>query len=408
MTAVSLARLEFALTAGFHFMFVSLTLGLAPLLAYLQTRYVAGGRAVYRDMTRFWGQLYVINYGMGIITGLVMEFQFGLDWNGLSRFAGNVFGAPLALETLIAFFLESTFLGMWIFGWDRLPKYAHLALIYLVTLTAFASAFWIMVANGFLQHPVGGVVRHGTFYLTDLTALVTNDEALVALSHLLGATFLTGALFVAGVSGWHLARDTGHRDFFTRSLRVGVVVAPAASALTINRGYAQFDYLKPDQPAKLALSFGKPVPRGLPLPPSWLGVPANIMQYAGLLLGALSVLALVLLLAHRGRTTGLRWLFRPLAWTIPLPFVLVVCGWVVREEGRQPWVVYGLLRTRDAVSPVHLSSVISSFTVFVGIFAALAIVDYRLMRRTARRGPGAAGLLGVPGGEVTAPVAVSL
>jgi cytochrome d ubiquinol oxidase subunit I len=255
VTALGLARLQFALTAGFHFLFVSLTLGLVPLIAIMQTRYVITGAAVHRTMTRFWGQLYLINYGMGIITGLVMEFQFGLDWNGLSAFAGNVFGAPIALETLIAFFLESTFLGMWIFGWDRLPKYAHLALIWLVALTAFASAFWIMVSNGFLQHPVGGVVRDGVFHLTDFTALITNNEAVVGMTHLLGGTFLTGGVFVAGVSSWHLVRRTVHHDFFLRSLRIGLVAAVLGAALAVHQGFAQFDYLQIDQPGKLAEAF---------------------------------------------------------------------------------------------------------------------------------------------------------
>jgi cytochrome bd ubiquinol oxidase subunit I len=410
MSALDLARLQFALTAGFHFLFVSLTLGLAPLLAFMQTRYAITGKDIHRSLTRYWGQLYVINYGMGIITGLVMEFQFGLDWNGVSLFAGNVFGAPLALETLIAFFLESTFLGMWIFGWSRMSRWAHLALIYLVTLTAFASALFIMVANGFLQHPVGGVVRAGTFHLTSFGTLLTNNEALGSLQHLVSATFLTGGLFMAGFSCWHLVRRTGHHDFFLRSLRIGLVVAVLGAAAAINRGFAQISYLKVDQPGKVAQAFGEPSvaaaraasPHGL-LPPSWLVIPADIMQYGAFVVGALALIALLLLLAFRGRLTGVRYLFRPLSWAVPLPFVFVLCGWVVREEGRQPWVVYGLLRTRDAVSPVTMPSVVTSFTVFVGIFVTLALVDYFLIRRYARRGPDAPGLLDSPG-QITAPV----
>lgn len=403
MTALELARLQFATTAGFHFLFVALTLGLAPLLCFMQTRYTLTGTEIHRRMTRFWGQLYVINYGMGIITGLVMEFQFGLDWNGLSLFAGNVFGAPLALETLVAFFLESTFLGMWIFGWERIPKWAHLALIYLVTATAFCSALFIMVANGFLQHPVGGALVDGTFRMTDFGALITNPEAIGGLEHLLSATFLTGALFVAGVSAWHLARRTEHREFFVRSLRLGAVIAPFAAFFTVKQGFAQFEYLQYDQPGKLALAFDEPrtalvAARSIPpelLPPSWIAIPARIMLLSGLFLVPFTVFALLVTLIFRGRHA--RSLLRPLSWAVPLPFVLVLCGWVTREEGRQPWVVYGLLRTHDAVSPVSMASVAASLTVFVGIFATLALIDYLLMRRYARRGPDAPGLLGAPG-----------
>lgn len=404
MTALELARLQFALTAGFHFLFVTLTLGLAPLLCFMQTRYVLTGKDIHRSMTRFWGQLYVINYGMGIITGLVMEFQFGLDWNGLSLFAGNVFGAPLALETLIAFFLESTFLGMWIFGWDRMPKWAHLILIYLVTITAYASALWIMVANGFLQHPAGGVLHDGVFQLTDFAALITNPEALGGLKHLLAAALLAGGLFVSGVSAWHLARRTEHHRFFLSSLRIGAVVAVPAAFEAVELGFAQFAYLRDDQPGKVAQAFGGDTPAAAvssqPLPPSWIHIPAQIMVAAGFFLMLFTWYALLVTLIFRGHKA--RFLLQPLSWLVPLPFVLVICGWVVREEGRQPWAVYGLLRTSDAVSPVNMSSVVSSFAVFVGVFAGLAAVDYVLMRRYARRGPDAPGLLGAPG-AVAAP-----
>ena len=161
MDVLDLARTQFAVTGSLHFLFVVLTLGLAPLVAIMHTRYAVTGKPIHERMTRFWGQIYVINYALGIFTGLVMEFQFGLSWSGLSHYAGDIFGAPLAIETLGAFFLESTFLGLWIFGWHRLPKWLHLACIWLVTLTAYVSAFWIMTANSFLQNPAGAVERGG-------------------------------------------------------------------------------------------------------------------------------------------------------------------------------------------------------------------------------------------------------
>jgi cytochrome d ubiquinol oxidase subunit I len=174
MEALELARLQFAVTAGFHFFFVVLTLGLAPAVAIMETRYVISGKKVFRDMTRFWGQIYVINYALGILTGLIMEFQFGFAWSGVSKFVGNVFGAPLAVETLVAFFLESTFLAMWIFGWHVFGRKTHCLLIWLVTATAYMSAFWIMVANSFMQDPQGYEVRDGVGNLTDFSALHTH------------------------------------------------------------------------------------------------------------------------------------------------------------------------------------------------------------------------------------------
>ena len=210
-------------------------------------------RAVRERMTRFWGQLYVINYAVGIVTGLVMEFQFGLSWSGLSKFAGNVFGAPLALETLIAFFAESTFLGMWIFGWGQLRRGVHVTLIWLVALTAYASGYFILVANGFLQHPVGYEVRGNTAYLTDFGALLTNANALVALEHIVLAALTTGGVFMLGVSAWHFARGTKETELFRSSLRLGTWVAMLASFFVVVVGQLQLPVIKRTQPMKYAV-----------------------------------------------------------------------------------------------------------------------------------------------------------
>ncbi|MFC6936980.1 cytochrome ubiquinol oxidase subunit I [Actinomadura yumaensis] len=223
MDALMLARVQFALTAGSHFLFVALTLGLATLVALMQTRATVSGSAVHARMTRFWGQLYVINYAVGIVTGLVMEFQFGLNWSGMSRMVGGVFGAPLAMETIVAFFIESTFLGLWIFGWDRLNRWVHLGLIWVVTLTAYLSAYFVLVANGWLQRPVGYEMVDGVARLTDAGALLTNPTAILAFLHVLFGGLLTAAFFMAGVSGYHLLRRTAEVEFFRRSMRIGLL-----------------------------------------------------------------------------------------------------------------------------------------------------------------------------------------
>jgi cytochrome d ubiquinol oxidase subunit I len=202
MDPLPLARLQFATTTSIHFLFVLVTLGLVTLLVYLQTASFVTRKPVYERMVRFWGSIYLINYVLGIATGIVMEFQFGLNWSGLSRYMGNVFGAPIALETLLAFFLESTLLGMWIFGWHKLRRGVHLALLYGVAITAYVSAFFIMVANAWLQHPVGYELRDGVAHLTDFTALLTNQTFTMALGHVISAALLTGGMVLAGVSSW--------------------------------------------------------------------------------------------------------------------------------------------------------------------------------------------------------------
>lgn len=388
MSAVDLARIQFALTANVHFLFVVVTLGLAPLIAVMQTRYVLTGRDVHKAMTRFFGQIYVVNYGIGIVTGLVMEFQFGLNWTGVSQVAGQVFGAPLALETLIAFFAEATFLGMWIFGWDRLPKAVHLVLIYLVTLTAYGSAYFIMVANGFLQHPVGAALHDGTARITDAAALLTNPNAVGAVAHIVPAALFIGGVVVAGISAWHLRRRTGHDEVFVRSLRLGVLVGVPAAFWTFALGYAQFDYLRRNQPLKVdAIGLlHHPAKAAGPLPPDWLSVPFTVMQTIGELGFYVGLFLLPFLI--RRWIVPRRFLLRIMTWFIPVPFVAVVCGWLVREIGRQPWVIYGVLKTPDAASGVGVAQVAFSMAVFGVIVVGLAVTDWLVLARLARRGPG--------------------
>lgn len=404
------ARTEFALTASTHFLFVGLTLGLATLVALIQTVATLRRSAVHERMVRFWGQLYVINYAVGIVTGLVMELQLGLNWSGLGRFAGNVFGSSLALETITAFFVESTFLGFWIFGWGRMNRWAHLALIWIVTLTAYASAYWIMVSNGFLQNPVGARVVHGVLRLQDVPALLGNPSAVLAFGHVLGGGVVTGGLTMAGISAFHLRRGTREQELFGSSLRWGVRLAAVALLIVAGFGAQQFEVIGRTQPLKMAqfdgdsgvigrlaaAAAGEYGP-GDYVPSAVWSKAAYVMVVCWVAMFVVCVLALVRLRSQQ-RTLRSRRLTFLLQWFIPLPFIALIAGWVFRETGRQPWAVYGLLRTRDAVSDVSAGTMQVSLTVFSVLFLVLLVVNYGLLARFARLGPDAAAL-GRPVGE---------
>ncbi|MGI5244454.1 cytochrome ubiquinol oxidase subunit I [Dactylosporangium sp. CA-139066] len=412
MTALEYARLQFGLTASLHFLFVMVTLSLVVLVAVLQTRYVVSGNPVYGRMARFWGLLYAINYAVGIATGLVMEFEIGLNWSGLSRLTGDVFGAPLALETLIAFVLESTLLGMWIFGWGlvhkgQLGKRLHLLLIWGVAATAMLSAFWVMVSNAFLQHPVGYARdADGTVRLTDFGALLTNSALWFSLLHAVAAAMTTGGILMAGISAWRVRKATSStgpgrpddHELFRRSLRLGVRVGLIGSFFTIGFGYAQFGPIGDNQPTKMsegAKALAAQADMVARFGPGHY-LPGDIVRTAlDSMIGIANLLFLLLfivqLLTFRDTLIRRRWA-RPALWLltvlIPVPFAAAILGWLVREEGRQPWAVYGLLRTADAVSPMSAGALRASTFGFTVLVAALAVVDWWLLARAAARPPG--------------------
>ncbi|MFE0151305.1 cytochrome ubiquinol oxidase subunit I [Nonomuraea sp. NPDC059007] len=398
MDNLLLSRLQFATTTSIHFLFVTLTLGLVLFVAGMQTAYTITGNPVYRRMTKFWGKIYVVNYAVGIVTGLVMEFQFGLNWSGLSKVTGNVFGVPLALETLIAFVAEATFLGMWIFGWDRIRKGVHLTLIWLVALTAYASAFWIMVANAFLQHPVGYEMRGDQAYLTDFGALLANSNLIDTLLHVISAAVLAGGLFVAGISAYHFIKRTQEVEVFRRSMRWGLIAAPIGAFSIIHWGFLQEVVIEKTQPAKLAQMYGEPERMAAAqqameqqfgpgdwAPPGWIGVPYQIMMNSAFIMALILLVCLILL--FRNWVVRLRFPLYVLLIMVPLPFIAVISGWLVREVGRQPWTVYGLLTTDKAVSDLPAAVVLISFVGFTLVLGTLAVVDYVLIARFVRKGP---------------------
>ncbi|MFF3927668.1 cytochrome ubiquinol oxidase subunit I [Streptomyces hirsutus] len=401
-----LARLQFAITAIAHYLFVALTLGLVTYLVVMQTRWAITGKETHRRQTRFWGQLYVINYAMGIGTGIVMEFQFGLTWSGLTHFVGNVFGAPLAIETLVAFFAESTLLGLWIFGWNRMGRTLHTVLLWLVALTAYASVFFVLTANGFLNHPVGYETKDGTVRLTDFTALLTNPNALSASAHILAAAVVTGSFFIIAVSAWHLRRRTGHDEFFWSSMKLALPLAPVFILATAALGGWQIDHSVRQTPTKygersdraqaLVETFTEKFGPGNYFPPGFSQTAEFVMIIPALFMMLIAVTGgLFMIKRNLIRRKVLLWL---LTAALVLPYVSNVSGWIFREVGRQPWAVYGVLKTEDAVTPgLGFGTVLTSLLVFGTLVVGLLIVDWVLLLRFARRGPDGSHLGRAPG-----------
>lgn len=264
MAAVDVSRWQFGITTVYHFLFVPLTIGLAPLVAGMQTAWVITGRERWYRLTKFFGKLFLINFALGVATGIVQEFQFGMNWSEYSRFVGDVFGAPLALEGLVAFFLESTFLGLWIFGWGRLPKLVHLATIWLVAIGVNASAYFIVAANSFMQHPVGARYNPvtGRAELSSIATLLANNTALAAFPHVVAGSLLTGAVFVAGVAGWWMVREKSREhsgsageesgSMWRPVLRIMLVIAAISGIAIVYTGDVQGKLMFKQQPMKMA------------------------------------------------------------------------------------------------------------------------------------------------------------
>src|SRR5580700_10144694 len=440
MTNVDLARVEFAFVTINHFFFVPITIGLAFLTAVLQTAWHRGGRDDYLRLTRFFGVLLVINVAIGVVTGLVQEFQFGMNWGAYSRLVGNVFGAPLAMEGLAAFFLESTFLGLWLFGWDRLSRRVHLLTIWLVSLGSVLSAAFIMAANSWMQHPVGYVMVHGKPQLNDIWAVMTNQVFVWGYSKVLLASLVTGAAVMLAVSAWQL-RHGGDQQVFSRSARLALVVLVPAILFTMlvgdELGVIEAKY----QPMKIAAAEAQwstcqpcsfslfqigggnrdqtptqilEIPHLLSLlatnhwngkvigmnplqaqyaakyGPGYYG-PNVFIQYWGMRVRAyLAVIVLLLglwglwLIRRKTLATSRRFLWVAI-WASVLPFLMNTAGWLLTESGRQPWIVQGIMLTKNGISPtVSTTMLVISLTAFVLLYGVLATVDLLLMLKYSR------------------------
>jgi cytochrome d ubiquinol oxidase subunit I len=446
MDAIDLARWQFGIVTVYHFLFVPITIGLSALVAGLQTAWYRTGKVKYRRMTQFWGKLFLINFAIGVVTGIVQEFQFGMNWSAYSRFVGDIFGAPLAIEGLLAFFLESTFLGLWIFGWDRLPKKVHLASIWLVAIGTWLSAYFILAANSWMQWPVGYSYNQaaGRAELHDFGAVLTNKVALATFPHTIAASFLTAGAFMLGIALWHLVRRRGeHTELFRPAVKLGAITTLVAAAALIVTGDIQAKIMTETQPMKMAaaealydtsapasfslLTIGSldgskevwslKVPHGLSFlatttfngrvegindlqaayeqrfgPGSYTpNVPLTYWTFRLMILcGALAALIALIALwqLRRQRTSSSKWLIRA-ALAVPLlPLLGNSLGWVFTEMGRQPWIVFGLMQTRDGVSStVGAGSVLTSLIVLTLLYGVLAVIEVFLLLRYARTVP---------------------
>jgi cytochrome d ubiquinol oxidase subunit I len=440
------ARWQFGITTVYHFLFVPLTIGLSLLVAGMQTAWFRSGKPEWLRLTRFWGRLMLINFAMGVVTGIVQEFQFGMNWSAYSRFVGDVFGAPLAMEALVAFFLESTFLGLWVFGWDRLSRRVHLATIWCASIGTVLSAYFILAANSWMQHPVGyryDPVRHRA-ELTSIWKVLTNSTQLVTFPHVLFASFLTAGAVLTGLSAWHLRQ--GHQvDLHRPTARLGLAVTAVSILGVVVSGHLQGQVMTKQQPMKMASaealwetqgpapfslfaigdvekgrnSVEIEIPRLLsflahgnfhdPVPGinetnaaqqakygpgdyrPW--IPMAYWSFRWMIgFGMFSVLVALfgLWFTRRGRTpegAWGRWFWRFGLWTLLFPVIGSAWGWIFTETGRQPWIVYGLMRTRTGVSAaVPAGRVLTSLILFTALYAVLAVVEVALSVKYVKAG----------------------
>ncbi len=450
LDVIDLARLQFASTTLYHFIFVPLTIGLSLVVAVMQTLYVRTGNENYKHMTKFWGKLFLINFAMGVVTGIVQEFQFGMAWSEYSRFVGDIFGAPLAIEALMAFFVESTFIGLWIFGWERLPKGLHLATIWMVAIGSALSSLWILIANSWMQNPVGYELVNGRAQMVNFGAIITNQNVFLQFPHVVFGAFTTAGFFLTAISAYRLLRSRNNDEhfMFLRSLQIGLVFGLAAVIVTMGVGHLSGQFMLDKQPMKLAAAEGlwhSESPASLSFfqigdeddrtsvinvrIPSLLSfltydsfqgmvpgindlnlyyqnrygsvygpgadyVPPMIwliywsfraMVGFGVLMSLLAVLGL--LLWWRGGLARARWLLVVLPFAIVLPYIANSTGWLLTEMGRQPWIVQGMMRTEQGLSPnLTVTDLWISLVGFTLIYAALAGADFYLLWKFATKG----------------------
>jgi len=434
MNVVTLSQLQFAATGMFHWIFVPLTLGLSIMTAWMETKYVTTGDETWLRMTKFWGKLFLINFALGVVTGITMEFQFGLNWSEYSRYVGDIFGAPLAIEATLAFFLESVFIGVWIFGWNKISKKAHLTTIWLASVATNVSALIILLANAWMQKPVGYVIRNNRAEMNDFLAVLTNGYGWIKFIHTLLSGYALAAFLIMGVSAWHLLRNN-EKDFFVRSFKLAAVWAFVASVGVAITGDMHAVEIARFQPTKFAamesqwetkrgvgmnlllfpdvarecnsieqvcvpnalsiLAFHDPNAeiRGLkdfppelrpPVTPTFLSFRLMVGLGTFMILASLAAI----FVSRSKKFTDNRAFLNLMVFAIPAPYLAEQFGWLVAEFGRQPWIVYGVLKTADAVSrSITSTQVILSLIGFTVLYGLLGAIDIFLLVKYAKKGP---------------------
>ncbi len=431
MDVVLLSRLQFAVSTMFHFLFVPFTLGLSFLVAYMETKYVRTGDETYLAMTKFWGKLFLINFAVGVVTGIPLEFQFGTNWSRYSAYVGDIFGPLLAIEATAAFFLESILIGVWIFGWKKLSKKAHATVMWLLAIASTLSAVWILIANAWMQNPVGFTIREGRAELVDFSAVLFQKYAVFKFLHTVSAAYVLSAFFVMGVSAYHLLKKK-NITFFSRSFRIALVFGTIFSLVAVIVGDINGVIIAEKQPTKLAAMeslwetttrapvylFALPdeenernkieigaIPgmlsflvhhdinaeiRGLKDFPKEERPPVLITSFAfkGMVgLGGYFVLMTIIGWFKRNRLVDSPKFLKLMLFSIPLPYVACELGWVVAEVGRQPWIVYGLMKTSDAVSPIAQSQVLTSLIAFILVYSLLGATGFYLIAKNSIKDP---------------------
>lgn len=435
MDVVTLSQLQFAATVMFHWIFVPLTLGLSILTAWMETKYVTTGDETWLRMTKFWGKLFLINFALGVVTGITIEFQFGMNWSEYSRYVGDIFGAPLAIEATVAFFLESVFVGVWIFGWNKLSKKVHALSIWLAAIATNVSALVILLANGWMQHPVGYVLRNGRAEMNDFLAVLTNPYGLIKFGHTLMSGYALTGFLVMGISAWHLLRNN-ETAFFRRSFKMAATFAFVSSLLVAISGdfhaveiartqpskfaamesvwntsrgvgmslfavtdevdeHNDFDDLLviPNMVSYLAFHDANAEIKGLKDFPKEMRPPVKPVFFSFRIMVALGMFMILaslagIFLSRRQNFTDNRLFLTIMVFAIPVPYLAQQLGWLVAELGRQPWIVFGVLKTADAVSKTITSTQVAlSLLGFTVLYGVLGAIDIYLLVKYAKKGP---------------------
>ncbi len=440
---VALSRMQFALTASFHMLWPVLSTGLAIYLVIVEGIWLRTRNPDYYYHARFWSRVYILNFGIGVATGIPMEFQFGTNWAPFSEAVGNFFGSVIGFEAAWAFMLEAAFLGIMVFGWERVNPIVHFLATILVAVGANLSTFWILTANSWMQSPSGGAMVNGKFVVSDYFQAILNPFMAISVSHMFLATLETSLFVIGGISAWYIL-NRRQPEFFAKSLKIALVAAIVVAPLQIYVGHLSAEQVYRGQPSKLAAmeSQWNTIPAGQPANWSlvawpndkaekndWELVVPNALGYilefkqnltapiqglkayspedrphlVGLIYYAFRVmiaigffLAAVMLWSTlqwlRGqlapeRITQQRWLLRAWIFAAPLGYIAVDSGWIVRCTGRQPWTVYGLVRTADSASHLPPSHVLTSLTGFTLVYSVLFVATLYFGSRVIRKGP---------------------